>query len=68
MKQNPTLIKIVQLIFTYSTDLMQCRTQGWGIRRYQIESDDSRVNALSLVSAGWVILVYSLLAAQVQSD
>ena len=49
-------------------DLMQRRTRGWGIRRYQIESDDSRVNALSLVSAGWVILAYSLFAARVQSD
>ena len=47
---------------------MQRHTRGWGIRRYQIESDDSRVNALSLVSAGWVILVYSLFAARVQSD
>ena len=56
------------LVISYSTDLMQRHTRGWGIRRYQIESDDSRVNALSLVSAGWVILVYSLFAARVQSD
>ena len=46
---------------------MQRRTRGWGIRRYQIESDDSRVNALSLVNVRWVFLEYSLLAARVQS-
>ena len=38
------------------------------VATYQIEGDDSRVNLLSLVSAGWVILAYSLFAARVQSD
>ena len=65
-----TSYKIKILYFSteiYSTDLMQRRTRGWGIRWYQIESDDLRVNVLSLVSVGWVFLAYSLFAAQVQS-
>jgi len=45
---------------TYGTDLMQRRTWEWGIRRYRIESDDSRVIVLSLRGVEWVILAYSL--------
>jgi len=44
----------------YGTDLMQRRTWEWGIRRYWIKRDDSRVIALSLGGVEWVILAYSL--------
>ena len=73
---NYILLKRLEVIFNhatcyaYSTDLMQRRTRGEAFAgtKSRVMTRASMHYHSWVVSAGWVILVYSLLAARVQSD